>query len=371
MGEMSNEISTAKEYQRKKQILTLFNLFFTPAVLLLIILSPLSLRWKLWSISVGGNAYLAVAIYFVCLSVFMLIFDLPLSFYSGYYLEHRYGLSNQSWKPWVKDLFKKSLLSFVISCVLLEALYALIWYSPNLWWLYAWCGYALVSYVMGKLFPVLIVPLFYKYSRVTDEHLNHEILNLAKRFDLPIENVYALNLSRTTKKANAAFMGFGKTKRVVLSDTLITNFTVEEVKTVVAHELGHYKHHDVWRHFGFGVLISCLSFWIAFKLIGPMASHLGYYGVHDIACMPLLFLIFYVLGIVLTPIHNGFARWLERGADRFAIAACPDKNVFASCMKKLGSLNLADPDPNPIYEWFFYDHPALRKRIRMIQTDPA
>jgi len=239
MNDMSDETSKAKEYQRKKQILTLFNLFFTPAVLLLIILSPLSLQWKLWSISVGGNAYLAVAIYFVCLSVFMLIFDLPLSFYSGYYLEHRYGLSNQSWKSWVKDLCKRSLLSFVISCVLLEALYALIWYSPNLWWLYAWCGYALVSYVMGKLFPVLIVPLFYKYSRVTDEHLNHEILDLAKRFDLPVENVYALNLSRTTKKANAAFMGFGKTKRVVLSDTLINNFTVEEVKTVVAHELGH------------------------------------------------------------------------------------------------------------------------------------
>ena len=197
--------------------------------------------------------------------------------------------------------------------------------------------------------------------------LRKRIFDLAKRFGLPVENIYSLNLSKTTKKANAAFMGLGKTKRVVLSDTLIEHFDGDEIETVVAHELGHFKHGDIWRNLSFGLLTSFLMFWIAFNSADSAAVALGYDEVGDVAAMPLLFLIFYGVMLVLIPLQNGFSRRLERAADRFALEASSKPQAFIPCMTKLGRLNLADPEPPRLVEWFFYDHPAISKRIQMAQ----
>lgn len=357
----------AKEYQRIRQILTLVHLVLTPAVLLLSILTPLSFLFKEWAIAVTENLYGIVALYFLFFSLYALIFDFPPAFYSGFILEHRFQLSNQTLRAWFVDFWKKSLISFALSLALIEGLFALIWISPDRWWLWAWAGYAAVSYVLGKLFPVLIVPLFYKYGKVEDESLKKRILDLASHYGLPVENVYSLNLSKTTKKANAAFMGLGRTKRVVLSDTLIDHFNADEIETVVAHELGHFKHHDIWKQLAFGMVTSLAAFWIAFRTIEPWAESLGFDGAGDIATLPLIFFIFYVFYLFLMPLQNGFSRWAERNADYFALKAFPKREVFVSCMEKLGRVNLADPKPNPVFEWFFYDHPSIAKRIRMAQ----
>jgi len=363
--EDASSVDKAKAYQRKKQELTLFHLVLTPLVLLLAILTPMSLLLRQGATAVSTNPWIVVALYFLFFTFYMLLFDFPYSWYSGFSLEHRFGLSNQNFRAWLVNFFKKSLLAFLLSVALVEGLYALIRHFPDHWWVLAWASYALVSYVLGKIFPVLIVPLFYKYSKVEDDALKTRIFDLAKRYGLPVENVYALNLSKTTKKANAAFMGIGKTKRVVLSDTLIDQFTPDEIETVVAHELGHFKHHDIWRQLALGLVTSLISFWIVFSLMAPAAKFFGLEGVGDIASLPLLFLVFYAFSLVITPVQNGFSRVLERAADRFALKAFPHPDVFVSCMDKLGKVNLADPDPNPVYEWFFYDHPAIGKRIQM------
>lgn len=365
MDESAHTVEKAKAYQKKKQFLTLFHLVLTPCVLLLAVATPLSLLFKGWASSFNLSPGMTVALYFSLFSLYLLVFDLPFSFYAGFVLEHRFGLSNQNLRSWVVDFLKKTLLSFALSLSLIVGLYALIWRFPENWWLFAWAAYAVVRYVMGKLFPVLIVPLFYQYSRVEDPLLRERIVALASRFGLPVENVYSLNLSRTTKKANAAFMGLGKTKRVVLSDTLLEDFNPDEIEVVVAHELGHFKHCDIWRQFAFGTLTSFVIFWIAASVMDPLSSALGYGGINDLAALPVLFLLFYVAALFLMPLQNGFSRWLERAADRFALEAFSYPQVFISCMEKLGRLNLADPDPHPVYEWFFYDHPAIVRRIRM------
>ncbi|MFH0984536.1 MAG: M48 family metallopeptidase [Candidatus Omnitrophota bacterium] len=356
----------AKEYQEIKRKLSLFQLFLTPALLGILIASGWTLGMRQNAIALAGvNEAGVVAVYFLLFSLFFLIFDLPLAFYSGFTLEHRFCLSNQNFGQWLQDLAKKTLLSFGLSLALLECLYWIIRLDPRHWWIWAWAAYAFVSYILGKVFPVLIVPLFYKYGRLEDKELEARVLKLAARFDMPVGNVYSLNLSKTTKKANAAFMGIGKTKRVVLSDTLIQNFTHDEVEVVVAHELGHYKHHDVWRFLAFGLVASLLAFAAGSWGMNVLVPVLSLGSTADVAGLPLLFLIFYIVNLVLMPATNGYSRRQERAADIFALEALKSREVFISCMSKLGEQNLADPEPPVWYEWFFYDHPSIVKRIEM------
>lgn len=365
MDGSAHGVKDAKSYQKIKQRLSLFHMAWTPVLLGIAGFSPLSRCFKDLAEGAGPHAWAVLAVYFTLFSLFFLVIDLPFTFYSGFTLEHRYGLSNQTLGGWASFLVKRSLLSFALSLVLLEGLYFFIWHYPENWWLLAWAGYAAVSLVLGKIFPVFIVPLFYKYDVIKDESLRGRIFGLAKRYGMPVENLYSINLSKTTKKANAAFMGMGKTKRVVLSDTLLENFSHDEIETVVAHELGHYKHRDIVKQLVFGFAASLAAFWLAFQTLSHLARSAGYEGAGDIAALPILFLIFYVFGLLLTPAQSGFSRALERAADRFSLEAFPHPGIFISCMEKLGRLNLADPEPNPVYEWFFYDHPAIGRRIEM------
>ncbi len=356
----------AQQYQRIRRRLTLIHLVLTPALLVIFLLSGLHLLFKDWAMAMSGSGdWLVIACYFTLFSLFFLVFDLPFSYYAGYRLEHQFALSNQTLSAWAGDLTKKSLLSFVLSLALVELLYLLIRVAPGTWWIWAWGAYAFVSYVLGKIFPVLIVPLFYKYGKVEDQALAERIKGLASRFGMPLQNVYSLNLSKTTKKANAAFMGIGKTRRVVLSDTLMVNFSHDEIEMVVAHELGHFKARDVWRLLGFGLIVSAVAFYAGFHGMNLWAQSFGIQSASDIAGLALLFLIFYGVSFVLMPAQNAYSRRREFAADRFALNACQAPDVFISCMQKLGTVNLAEENPPAWYERMFYDHPSLARRIRV------
>ena len=359
----------AQEYQSKKRKVMLFNMVLTPCLLIVLLITGLSFWMKAGAEAVSGeNFYGCIFLYFVFLSLFFMIFDLPLSFYSGFILEHKFKLSNQSIKGWIKDFLKKSILSFLLSLILIIVLYALIKEFPEKWWVIAWVGYAFVSYVLGKIFPVLIVPIFYKYGDLEDKELKEKILKLATRFKMPVGNVCSLNLSKTTKKANAAFMGFGKTKKVVLSDTLINNFSHDEIEIVMAHELGHFKNKDIWRLLGFGLVTSFIAFAVGFLGMNFFSCVIGLSAVSDIAGLPLLFLIFYVVGVVFMPLQNGYSRKRENLADIFALRVCKNSDAFISCMQKLAKTNLSEMEPPGWYEWLFCDHPPIGKRIKLAES---
>jgi STE24 endopeptidase len=355
----------ARAYQRIRQKMMLIHLVLTPVLLALAVATPLSLVLKGWAMKGFGNPLGIVFLYFSFFSVYILFLDFPFALYSGFVLEHRFGLSNQTLWAWGIEFVKRSLLSFALSVVLLGALYGIIWHFPDRWWIIAWAAYASVSYILGKIFPVLIVPLFYRYGKVEDENIRGRILKLCGRYGLSVRNVYSINLSKTTKKANAVFMGFGRTKRVVLSDTLLERFTAEEAETVIAHEIGHFKHRDIWKQLAVGTLASFFAFWIAFGVLDPLSKMMGFAGAGDIAALPLLFLVFYIFYLVLMPVLNGYSRCVERAADSFALKAISNPSVFISCMEKLGDMNLANPNPHPVVEWFFYDHPPIAKRVQM------
>ena len=363
------DLEKAKTYQRKKHFAALLHLGLELGLLIFLILSGATFVFYRWARSLSGHFYVQAGAYYVFFFLFIWIFNVGLGYYSGFRLEEQYGLSNQKFGGWLSEFLKKSLLSFVFSLVLVLGLYFLIRSSRDFWWFSAWMAFAAVSYLLGQLFPVLIVPLFYRYSRVEDETLRERIFRLVKRFDLPLENVYSLNLSKTTKKANAMFAGLGRTKRLVLADTLIQNFTVDEIESVVAHELGHYKHRDIWRHLGFSLVTSLAGFLFVFFSFRWNWFRLGDVRLRpdDLAAFPFLYLLFYLFGLILIPLNNVFSRWLEKEADRFSLQACGPAG-FIPAMEKLAQLNLADPNPHPWVEWWFYTHPPISKRIQMGQT---
>ncbi|MDD5084574.1 MAG: M48 family metallopeptidase [Candidatus Omnitrophica bacterium] len=365
---MNENISTAKAYQRKKNWLFLFNIVMTFVLLVIVLVTGLSGFMRDMALSVSTVFVAAIFFYFVFLSLFFFVFDVAIDFYGGYILEHQFGLSNQRLTGWVWESLKRYVLTFVVALVLVEALYLLIRFSPQAWWFLAWVLWILFSLVLGKLFPVLIVPIFYKYSPVADEVLRERILGMARENGLHARNVYSLNLSKTTKKANAAFCGFGKTRRVILSDSLIGNFSHDEILSVVAHEIGHYKKRHLWKHAGFSACTSLVSFYIIFYCVSRAAGSWGIKGADDFANLPLLGLLSFLAGLVLMPLGNLYSRHMEREADCFALKKTGDKASFISTMRKLAAMNLADPNPNPLIEFFLYSHPSIKKRIEFAES---
>lgn len=353
----------AKQYQSIKKRLMLLHLFLTPLLLAFWSFSGTTTAVRALVSSWCSHPAAEVGLFFTLFSVFFFVIDFPLSFYSGFILEHCFSLSNLSFGGWLKEMLKRSLLSYAFSLLLIEGLYLLIRFQPQTWWFWSWAGYAGISWVLGKLFPVFIVPLFYKYLPIPEGELRSRILALLSRYDLPAANLFSLNLSKTTKKANAAFMGLGKTKRVVLSDTLLEQFTPAEIEQVVAHELGHFKHKDIWKQLGLGLVISFVCFLAGFYGVEHGVNKLHLKSAADVAGLPLLMLIFMGVHYLSLPVVNGFSRVCEYAADRFALDACGDRDVFISMMDKLGKVNLADPSPAAWYEWLFYDHPSIQKRI--------
>jgi len=365
---MEHSKENAQSYQRVKVWFSLFNYLKTFILLSIVIFSGLSVFMRDVAQNISSFWIFEVAVYFSLLSVFFLIFDLPLSFYTGYVLEKKYDLTNQTVGAWLKEMLKKSILSFALTLVLLEVFFCVIRISGDSWWWIFWIVWVVISLVLGKLAPVLIFPLFYKFEPLEEGSLKTKILDLVQKGGLFLKNVYVFNMSKTTKKANAAFCGMGKTRRVILADTLIENFTEEEIEMVVAHEMGHCRLKHIWKRTVSGMLVSLVLFYLVSYFLNQWDTKFGFEGIQDVAVLPLIFLIFFAMSLFLIPIENAYSRKHEYEADDYAYQWMPNKQVFASLMEKLGKLNLANPNPHPVIEFLLYDHPSLAHRIEKIQS---
>jgi STE24 endopeptidase len=321
-----------------------------------------------WAYVWTSNNYLALLLFSFALGLIQSTVTLPLGFYSGYYIEHRYNLSNQSIGGWAWEHLKGVLVSLpIVVGVLLFLYYCLTTYGP-LWWIPVSIGLTFLSVVLARIAPVIILPLFYKLTPLEDATLKERILNLCASTGIKIEGIFSFNLSKNTKKANAAFTGIGKAKRIILGDTLIKEFSEDEIETVFAHELGHYKHH----HIRIGIIISIISTFLGLYITSRCYSWsvnvLGFSSITDLAALPSLALWLSIFGLVSSPLGNMISRRHERQADTYAIQKTRRKEAFISALRKLASMNLADPEPHPLVEFLFYSHPSIAKRIRMIDA---
>src|SRR6185503_12007564 len=280
-------------------------------------------NWLTDNWSLFTNPWLLVpAFVFVFGGIYSLI-SLPLGYYSGFVLPHRFGQSNQTLKDWIIDQLKGLAIGAPLGLILLELLYLSLRATGDLWWLWAAAGMLVFSVLLSNLAPILIMPLFNKYVPLGDEHkeLAERLLALAKRANTKVRGVFKFDMSKRTKSANAALTGIGNTRRIVLGDTLINEFSTDEIETVLAHELGHHVNRDIPLLITFGALSTALSLYLASLALNWSTAYFGFSGPADIAAFPALSLIFGAYGLVTMPISNAVSRWREKMADDYALQA--------------------------------------------------
>jgi STE24 endopeptidase len=297
--------------------------------------------------------------------------SLPLSYLSGYVIEHRYNLSNQSLRSWLTDQLKGLGVSLVLALPLAQGAYAIIRRYPKRWWAILSGLTIPVTVVLVNLAPVLLLPIFNRFEPLKDRSLAKRLQDLAGAQGVHVSNVMQMDMSKQTKKANAFFTGLGNTKRIVLGDTLLGEFTPDEVEVVLAHELSHQVHRDLWKGIAVGALSSLVTFFSVHRFAQPLIQRWGRRwglrpesGPADVAALPLLGLVASVVSLVLGPILNGLTRaTIEHPADRYALDLTGKRNAFISAMQKLGRMNLSDPHPPAIIKYLLYDHPPIHERI--------
>lgn len=285
----------------------------------------------------------------------------PLAWLRGYHLPRQYGLLHQPIGAWLLDRAKAAALGGAFALVTVEVIYLLLRTSA-LWWLIAAAIVWGLSVVVATVFPVVIVPLFYRLTPLGDADLRARLLALAARAGVPAMDVFVVDHSRKSRTANAALAGIGRTRRIILFDTLVRDFTASEIEAVLAHELAHQVHRDLWRGLAAQAVITVASFWIAHQVLRATAAPLGLVTIADPAGLPWLALVIGAVGILALPVMNGLSRHMERQADGFAFRFA-DPEAFIGAMERLASINLAERRPSRLKEVLLHSHPALDRRI--------
>ena len=360
----------AKQYARISRRLMLLDLaigtLYTLAWLLAGWSQTLQAALSGWT----SNPWLQVAAFAMIFGGVYFLINLPLSYYSGFVLPHLFEMSNESFSGWVIDQLKSLGLSAVLGGILIEVVYAVLRLSPEWWWLWV-AGIMLVfTVLLANLAPVLLMPVFYKFVPLGEEHadLVERLLRLAERAQTRVQGVFMFDLSRRTKAANAALTGLGNTRRIILGDTLIAEFTSDEIETVLAHELGHHVHKDIPVGIALDSVMTLVGLYLASLGLSWGVAYFGFSGPADVAAMPLLILVMGAYGLVTMPLGNAFSRWRERRADQYALHVTNNGLAYASALARLANQNLADADPEPWVEFLLYSHPALQRRISMAQA---
>ena len=314
------------------------------------------------------NPYLVFLIFVFIIGIFSSVIFMPINIYTGFYLEHKYKLSNQTFFKYFVENVKSMLVGLVIGVPILLLFFFVINQFGDLWWLIFASAMFLISVLLSQIFPIIILPIFYKILPLDDEELKTRISNLAKGAGIKVENVFTFDMSKNTKKANAAFTGLGKTKRIILGDTLLSNYSKDEIETVIAHELGHYKHKHILKNILFGTVSSFLTFFVISILYKNSLSWFDFESITQIAALPLLSLWTMIIGLIQSPVGNILSRKYEYEADRYAIESTRKPESFINTLNKLTDQNLGDKEPHPFVEWFFYSHPSIKNRISAIKN---
>jgi len=323
-----------------------------------------------WSDSLRDFAYrmgfqnysLSLFLYLLLILAISKALGIGLEYY-GFRLERRFKLSTQRFRSWLWDETKGFLVSMVLGAVVVELLYFTIRQWPQNWWLLAWALFMALFVLLAQLAPVVLFPIFYKFEPLEDEELRRRLVILGERAGTRVRGVYRWKLSEKSNKANAALTGLGNTRRIILADTLLDNYTPDEIEAVLAHELGHHVHRHILKSIFVQALITFVGFWAANWTLHYAVDHHMFEELSDFANLPLLALVSVVLGLLLMPALNAYSRFNERQADRYAFESIASVDPFVSSMNKLAEQNLAERTPSKWVEWLFHSHPSISRRL--------
>jgi STE24 endopeptidase len=358
----------AKRYENVKLILEPITGALVPVALSLFLLfSGTSVMLAQSFASMTGSYWMTLGLCIICFVVFLQIVETPFSFYSGYIVDHRFHLSTQSLKDWSVDELKSLGIEVAFGVLAGVTLYYLI-RTTTLWWLAAAALFAIFSILLSIILPYVLMPIFYKVTPLADPSLKGTLLEMSGKVGArSVDRVLVADESSKSVRANAFFSGIGRSKAIVLFDTLLNSFTRREVITVVAHELGHYVNKDIWKEAVLSGLLTLPPFFIADYVLRQGANNFGLTGIADPAGVPIILAILVGVSFLLQPISNGISRVMERRADEFALRAADDSDAQSSAERRLADLSLAVDKPNRLVELFFYTHPSSARRVQLAE----
>jgi STE24 endopeptidase len=295
----------------------------------------------------------------------------PLSYYQDFVLPHRYSLSTQNLSGWLRDKTKAVVLELLLGLCIVIVIYWLMESFPALWWLAAGLIMILLSLLLNWLTPILFIPLFFKLRPLENSELKDRLGNLARRANVNISDALSLDLSSKATTANAMLAGWGKSRRVIISDTLLEGYSEDEIEVSLAHELGHYLHHDIAKLIAIQAVTFLLAFYLADLALKAGVVLFSFQGISDIAALPWLILILAVFMLVLQPLLNWYKRGVELVADETALELSNNPQAFVSLMTKLTDQNLQEAEPGRWAKFLFYDHPLYSERVELAHNYEA
>ena len=359
--------SQSVAYHRAHRLVTVSSYLVDLAVLLALLFAGWSVAIRSVAERLVSASVIALLVYVAVVGAILKAASLPFDYLGGFHLEHRYGLSRLTLAAWLKDEIKGLLVGAVLGILALELVYGSLRAWPQSWWLVAGAVFTVLFVVLANLAPVLILPIFFKLKPLAKPTLEARLRQLAESAGTRVRGVYEWKLGEKTKKANAALVGLGNTRRILLADTLIEGFSEEEIESVLAHELGHHVHGDIWRGLAVNTVATFLGLYVVNLALQRWSTTLGFRGPSDFADLPLVVLVTLLVSLLLLPAVNAFSRSMERAADAYAVRSVQDPSVFVSGLERLASLNLAERQPHPWVEFIFHSHPSIQKRIEFIR----
>ena len=362
--EQRPDSAEARQYNRIRRRLTILDFLLGLVMLLVLLATGWTGNLRDWAYY-GARQHYVLAVFFYTGLLLLLgkLAGLGLDYYS-FRLEHSFHLSNQKVGGWAWDQVKSWLVGLVLAGVVVELVYWTIRAAPERWWLISWLVFIVLSVFFAQIAPVVLFPIFYKFQPLENDDLRDRLTRLSQRAGTRVRGVYEWKLSEKSKKANAALAGLGTTRRIILADTLLQNYSPEEIEAVLAHELGHHVHRHVPKSILLEAVISFFGFWAtAWVLRYAVEQRHMFETLSDFANLPLLALVSTLMSFALMPAMNAYSRRNERQADKYCFNAIPSVAPFISSMEKLADQNLAERQPSPWVEWFFHSHPAVSRRI--------
>jgi STE24 endopeptidase len=364
-------LEQAIKYQKAKNIHFFVDQGYSILALILFLFLGLSAFLRRQVEKLTKKRFWVVAFYSLVFIVLAFIVGMPSSYY-GFHLEQKYQLSNQNFFQWFGEQLKALLVMFIIGVIVIEGVYLALKKAPRTWWIYVSVVFVFFTVLLVNLAPVLIMPLFNVYTPLPQGEIRDKLITLSDKASVKVEGIYEMDMSKQTKKANAMFTGIGNTKRIVLGDNMIKEYTPDEIEVVIAHEMGHNILHHIWKIIALMSFISAVGFLIIHltmgKIINRYKARLKIEGPADIASLPLFLLIFTIFSLITLPVSPTYSRYLEHQADKYALDLTHNPEAFISAMNKLAYQNLSDPNPSPVIEFLLYDHPPASKRIKFAET---
>jgi len=345
--------------------LLLLDFIYTIVVMRLLLRTRWSARMRNFAGRITRARFLQPAAYWIQFIVVVFLLAFPLTVYEAYYREHKYGLLNQTFGPWLREQFIMLAVNIVLGVILLTFLF---WVIPRLgknWWVWSAIVAMLFLAFVALIAPVYIFPLFNKFNKLEDARIKDPILSMARANGIPATEVYEFDASRQTNRVSANVSGFAGTLRISLNDNLLKRCTPPEIEAVMGHEMGHYVLNHVDKGLIMNGVVMVLGFaflnWGINFALARWGEQWGVAGIADVAVLPLAIAVLAIYFFVMTPVTNTITRTMEFEADMYGLNASQQPDGEANVDLMLGEYRKLDP--GPLEEFIFFDHPSGRTRI--------